>query len=151
MNKFDADEYYMGMALAEARRAEKEDEVPIGAVIVAGDKILARTHNLTERLNDVTAHAEILAITAASEALGAKFLPDCTLYVTVEPCIMCAGALAWSRIGRIVFATPDPKKGFSKMACGCPILHPSTSVESGVKAEEASLIMSEFFKRKRTK
>lgn len=144
------DEYYMGLALDEARQAAREDEVPIGAVIIAGDRILARTHNLTETLNDVTAHAEMLAITAASDALGGKYLPQCTLYVTVEPCPMCAGALGWSQIGRVVYGAPDPKRGFLRFAPdGRGPLHPRTLLASGILADEAAEIMRDFFRRKR--
>ncbi len=144
------DIHYMRIALEEAREAARHDEVPVGAVIVTGDRILARTHNLTETLNDVTAHAEMMAITAAADALGGKYLPKCTLYVTVEPCPMCAGALAWSQIGRIVIGAADPKRGFSRFAeAGIPFLHPRTTVTTGVLAEEASDLMSSFFRRKR--
>lgn len=144
------DIHYMRMALEEAREAARHDEVPVGAVIVTGDRILARTHNLTETLNDVTAHAEMMAITAAADALGGKYLPQCTLYVTVEPCPMCAGALAWSQIGRIVVGAADPKRGFSRFSeSGIPFLHPRTIVTTGVLADEASELMTSFFKRKR--
>lgn len=144
------DAYYMLQALAEAENAFDKDEVPVGAIIVCGDRIIARSHNLTETLHDVTAHAEIMAITAASEALGSKYLPDCTLYVTVEPCIMCAGALGWSQIGRIVYGASDPKKGFTRF-CGEGLtpLHPKTIVTGGVLGEECSEIISEFFRKKR--
>ncbi len=140
----------MEMALNEARQAAHEDEVPIGAVIVAGDRILARTHNLTETLNDVTAHAEMLAITAAADALGGKYLPQCTLYVTVEPCPMCAGALGWSQIGRIVYGASDPKRGFLRFASdGRGPLHPRTILTSGVLADEAASLLRSFFRHKR--
>lgn len=140
----------MALALDEARQAAHEEEVPIGAVIVAGDRILARTHNLTETLNDVTAHAEMLAITAAADALGGKYLPQCTLYVTVEPCPMCAGALGWSQIGRIVYGAPDPKRGFLRFAPdGRGPLHPRTLLASGVLADEAATLLRSFFRRKR--
>lgn len=144
------DERFMRMALEEARQAAHDDEVPVGAVIVAGGRLLARSHNLTERLNDVTAHAEMMAITAASAALGGKYLTQCTLYVTVEPCPMCAGALAWSQIGRIVYAASDPKRGFSRFCGdGITLAHPRTVIERGLLAEEAGRIMSDFFRRKR--
>lgn len=144
------DELFMRMALQEAREAALRDEVPVGAVIVAGDRILARTHNLTETLNDVTAHAEMMAITAAADALGGKYLPQCTIYVTVEPCPMCAGALAWSQIGRVVYGASDPKRGYSRLEReGVAMLHPKTSVAAGVLADEAADIMKEFFRRKR--
>jgi len=122
------DEYYMRMALAEADRAAERDEVPVGAVIVAGKSIIARAHNLTETLNDPTAHAEMQAITAAASYLGGKYLTDCTIYVTVEPCVMCAGALAWSQISTVVYGAPDPKKGYT--TTGAAILHPKTEVRS---------------------
>lgn len=144
------DSYYMLQALMEAEKAEAKNEVPIGAVIVCGDKIIARAHNLTQTLNDVTAHAEIMAITSACEALGGKYLPDCTLYVTVEPCIMCAGALGWSQIGRLVYGAPDPKKGFTRFCReGLSPLHPKTLVTQGVMADECSDIITDFFRNKR--
>lgn len=144
------DERLMRIALDEAREAARADEVPVGAVIAAGSRILARTHNLTETLNDVTAHAEMMAITAAAEALGGKYLPQCTLYVTVEPCPMCAGALAWSQIGRIVYGASDPKRGYSPFEeAGVRLLHPRTIVVPGVLAEEASQLMTDFFRSKR--
>ena len=148
MSIFDnPDEYYMQQALREARAAASEDEVPIGAVIVAGDRIIARAHNQTERLHDVTAHAEMLAFTAASEALGAKYLNDCTLYVTVEPCPMCAGAAGWTQVGRIVYGARDTKRGYSTIGTG--MLHPKTEVVGGVLAAECETLMKEFFKNKR--
>lgn len=137
----------MRKALAEAEQAAAEDEVPIGAVVVCNNRIIARTHNLTETLHDVTAHAEMQAITAAANALGGKYLNDCTLYVTVEPCPMCAGALAWSQIGRIVYGAADTKKGYRLVAP--KVLHPKTQVVSGVMEEECSAIMKEFFQAKR--
>lgn len=146
------DEHFMRMALNEAKEAYRKDEIPVGAVIVVGDKILAKSHNLTETLNDVTAHAEMMAITAAANALGGKYLPQCTLYVTVEPCPMCAGALAWSQIGRIVYGASDTKRGFSRFTSS-PIsfLHPKTLLSGGVLADECSALMSSFFKKKRRK
>ena len=148
MSIFDnPDEYYMREALREARAAADEEEVPIGAVVVAGDRILAKAHNQTERLHDTTAHAEMLAFTAASEALGAKYLNDCTLYVTVEPCPMCAGAAGWTQVGRIVYGAPDSKRGFSLLSG--PLLHPKTEVVGGVLREECETLMKEFFKKKR--
>jgi len=137
----------MRKALAEAEQAAAEDEVPIGAVVVCNNRIIARTHNLTETLHDVTAHAEMQAITAAANALGGKYLNDCTLYVTVEPCPMCAGALAWSQIGRVVYGAADTKKGYRLVAP--KVLHPKTQVISGVMEEECSAIMKEFFQAKR--
>ena len=142
-----SDEYYMRMALAEAVRAAERDEVPVGAVVVAGGSIIARAHNLTETLNDPTAHAEMQAITAAAAFLGGKYLTDCTLYVTVEPCVMCAGALAWSQVAALVYGAPDPKKGYT--TTGAAILHPKTVVRSGVLAAECSEMMKKFFRKKR--
>lgn len=141
------DEYFMGEALWEARKAEAEGEIPVGAVVVAGDSIIARTHNQTELLHDVTAHAEMLAITAAAEHLGAKYLTGCTLYVTLEPCTMCAGALGWSQLARIVYGAPDEKRGFERL--GRTMLHPKTEVTAGVRGEECLALVKEFFKRKR--
>lgn len=140
------DEYFMKQALQEARLAMKEDEVPVGAVVVVNKKIIGRGHNLTERLQDVTAHAEIQAITAASSYLGAKYLRDCSLFVSLEPCVMCAGALFWSQIGRVVFAAPDPKRGYTQQGVK---LHPSTRLESGLMEKEASDLLKEFFRSKR--
>jgi len=135
------------MALAEAARAAERDEVPVGAVVVAGGSIIARAHNLTETLNDPTAHAEMQAITAAASFLGGKYLTNCTLYVTVEPCVMCAGALAWSQVTALVYGSPDPKKGYT--TTGAAILHPKTVVRSGVLARECSEMMKKFFRKKR--
>lgn len=141
------DSYYMKQALQEAQRAFERGEVPVGAIIVCRDKIIARTHNLTETLIDVTAHAEMQAITAAASVLGGKYLPDCTLYVTVEPCVMCAGAIAWAQIGRLVFGAEDEKRGYQRYAPQA--LHPKTIVKKGVMAHEASLLMKQFFMEKR--
>ena len=141
------DNFYMKQALQEAKCAFEEDEIPVGAVIVCGDRIIARAHNLTERLSDVTAHAEMQAITAASEYLGGKYLNDCTLYVTVEPCVMCAGALGWSQIGRVAYGASDEKRGFQRFAPQA--LHPKTQLVSGVMEEECAALMKEFFQRKR--
>lgn len=140
------DEHFMRHALVEARQAYDRDEIPVGAVIVVKNTIIARGHNLTELLNDVTAHAEMQAITAAANYLGGKYLTGCTLYVTLEPCQMCAGALYWSQISRIVFGASDPKRGYRAMGAQ---LHPKTTVLSGVMADEASLLLQEFFKNKR--
>lgn len=137
----------MQKALAEAEQAAKEGEVPIGAVVVCHGRILTRTHNLTETLHDVTAHAEMQAITAAANALGGKYLSDCTLYVTVEPCPMCAGALGWAQIPRIVYGAPDDKRGYRRYAPQA--LHPKTDVVSGICEEECRNIMQQFFKSKR--
>ena len=141
------DERYMRKALEEARRAFDADEIPVGAVVVCGDQIIARGHNLTEMLHDVTAHAEMQAITAAAEHLGGKYLDVCTLYVTVEPCIMCAGAIGWSQLGRLVYGASDPKRGYSFFAPKA--LHPKTKVVSGVLEEECAALMKEFFQHKR--
>ena len=127
--------------------ASDRDEVPVGVVVVCQDRIIARGHNLTETLNDVTAHAEMQAVTAAANALGGKYLSDCTLYVTVEPCVMCAGALAWAQVGRIVYGAADPKRGYSVFAPEA--LHPRTQVTAGVLAEECGELMRQFFKSKR--
>lgn len=140
-------EKYMREALREAQCAAEEDEVPVGAVIVCRGRIIGRGHNMTERLNDPTAHAEMIAITAASEAMGGKYLNGCTLYVTVEPCPMCAGALAWSQIDRIVYGAIDPKRGYSLFSPS--LLHPKTEVTAGVLAEECGTLVSEFFRKKR--
>jgi tRNA(adenine34) deaminase len=141
------DEYFMQEALKEARKAFELDEVPVGAVLVCGNKIIARAHNLSERLTDATAHAEMQAYTAASNYLGAKYLEECTLYVTVEPCVMCAGASQWTRIGKIVFGASDPKKGYSKF--GDNLLHPRTKISGGLLEAECSELMSSYFKLKR--
>ena len=146
-NNREIDEKYMRLAIEEAKLALKADEVPIGAIIVAGGRIVGRGHNLVETLVDVTAHAEIQAITAASSTIGGKYLNDCTLYVTVEPCPMCAGALAWSQIGRIVYGASDAKRGFSTIAGN--MLHPKTVVTSGVLREECELLMTNFFAKLR--
>ncbi len=141
------DVYFMKQALLEAQKAGERDEVPIGTVIVCQGKIIARGYNLTETLNDVTAHAEMQAITAAAQFLGGKYLIDCTLYVTVEPCVMCAGALGWSQISRIVYGAPDEKRGFKRFAPNS--LHPKTEVVSGVLEAECSQLVKDFFKKKR--
>ena len=137
----------MREALREAMRAAEEDEVPIGAVIVCKGRIIGKGHNMTERLNDPTAQAEMIAIPAATEAMGGKYLNDCTLYVTVEPCPMCAGALAWAQTGRVVYGAEDPKRGFSMFTPS--LMHPKTEVVSGVLAEECSSLVTEFFRNKR--
>ena len=137
------DEKYMRMAIVEAERALAKKEVPIGAVVVAGDRIIGRGHNLVETLMDATAHAEMQAITAAMSTLGGKYLADCTLYVTVEPCVMCGGALAWSQIGRVVYGAADPKRGYSTYSER--IMHPRTEVVSGVLGEECEALMQQFF------
>ena len=141
------DERYMREALREAGYAADEDEVPIGAVIVCKGRIIGKGHNMTERLNDPTAHAEMIAITAATEAMGGKYLNDCTLYVTVEPCPMCAGALAWAQIGKVVYGASDPKRGFSMFSPS--LMHPKTEIVSGVLTDECSGLVTEFFRNKR--
>lgn len=141
------DEKFMREALREAKAAEAEDEIPIGAVIVFAGRVMAKGHNMTERLHDPTAHAEMIAITAATEAMGGKYLNDCTLYVTVEPCPMCAAASAWAQVGRIVYGTSDPKRGYSLFTPS--LLHPKTEVVSGVLAEECGGMVTEFFRNKR--
>jgi len=142
-----ADDRYMSLALAEARKALDSDEIPIGCVIVSQNRIIGRGHNLTETLSDVTAHAEIQAITAASQTLGGKYLPDATLYVTVEPCPMCAGAIGWAQIARIVYGAPDPKRGYTTYAPRA--FHPKATVTAGVLEDECRALIQEFFKRKR--
>ena len=139
--------HYMRQALEEAKKAAAADEVPVGAVIVCNDRIIARGHNLTETLTDVTAHAEMQAITAAANFLGGKYLTDCTLYVTVEPCVMCAGALGWSQISKIVYGAPDEKRGFTRFAPNS--LHPKTEVISSVLEADCSELMKDFFRKKR--
>jgi tRNA(adenine34) deaminase len=141
------DAYFMKKALVEANVAFDMDEIPIGAVVVCQNQIIARAHNLTEQLTDVTAHAEMQAITAAANYLGGKYLTDCTLYVTVEPCVMCAGALGWSQIGRVVFGARDEKRGFQKLAPDA--LHVKTELVSGILADECGALMQDFFARKR--
>lgn len=141
------DEYFMRQALREAQLAFEKDEVPIGAIIVCQDRIIARAHNLTETLNDVTAHAEMQAITAAANILGGKYLKDCTLYVTIEPCPMCAGALCWSQISKIVYGAGEPKKGYSIIAP--KVMHPKTIIQSGILEQECRDLMQSFFSSKR--
>ncbi|MGZ3921102.1 MAG: nucleoside deaminase [Bacteroidia bacterium] len=141
------DDFFMNEALKEALKANEDDEVPVGAVIVAGNKIIARAHNLTERLTDATAHAEMQAITAAANAIGGKYLMDCTLYVTLEPCVMCAGAICWSQVGKIVYGAADTKRGFTLV--GKNLLHPKTEVIGGVMATESEVLLKEFFAKKR--
>ena len=140
------DAYFMKLALQEAKKAEAEGEVPVGAVVVVDQRIIARAHNLTERLHDVTAHSEMLAITAAANFLNGKYLLGCTLYVTLEPCIMCAGALSWSQLDRLVYASPDTKRGFQQAVV---ILHPKTTIQGGVMEAEARELIQSFFAKKR--
>ena len=141
------DEQFMQRALDEARQALREGEIPIGAVVVCNDRIIARAHNLTETLCDVTAHAEMQAITSAANLLGGKYLTDCTLYVTIEPCAMCAGAIGWAQIPRIVYGAPDVKRGYSLLAPRA--LHPKTTITGGILEEECRQLMQDFFKNKR--
>ena len=142
------DDFFMSEALKLAIRAGEEGEIPVGVVITGRNRIIARTCNQTQQLNDVTAHAEMLAITAAAQHLGGKYLSDCTLYVTLEPCVMCAGALFWAQLGRLVYGVEDPKRGFSRLAT--PILHPKTQVLKGVRGEECGALLLNFFKGLRT-
>jgi tRNA(adenine34) deaminase len=142
-----SDEHYMRKALEQAQIAYEMGEIPVGALVVCDNQIIAKTYNLTEQLTDVTAHAEILAITAAAEYLGAKYLTDCTLYVTLEPCPMCAGALAWAQVGKIVYGAEDEKRGF--MRFGKEMLHPKTKIAYGVLQKECADLMTSFFKDKR--
>lgn len=145
----DNHEKYMRKALEEASIASDEDEIPVGAVVVCNGRIIARAHNQTERLNDVTAHAEMIAITMATAALGGKYLNECSLYVTMEPCTMCAGALAWAQLGSLVIGASDPHRGYSRLSPS--VLHPRTQVTSGILAEECSSIIRNFFAKKRKK
>lgn len=142
-----SDEHFMREALKEAKKAFAADEVPIGAVVVCDNRIIARAHNYTERLNDVTAHAEMQAFTAAANTLGGKYLKDCTLYVTMEPCVMCAGASMWTQVKRIVFGAHDPKRGFMKTDPN--ILHPKTTITGGLLENECGELVREFFRSKR--
>ena len=142
-----SDEDYMRKAIAEAEAAAEEDEIPIGAIVTCRGKIIARTHNLTETLHDVTAHAEMQAITAAANALGGKYLQDCTMYVTVEPCPMCAGALGWAQISRLVYGTKDEKRGYTTYAPKA--LHPRTEIVGGVLEDDCRQLMQQFFQKKR--
>lgn len=146
LNPFD-DNYFMRQALLEAQKAADSGEVPVGAVVVCGDRIIARAHNQTEQLTDVTAHAEILAITSAASYLGSKYLNECSLFVTLEPCVMCAGGLAWAQLDRLVYGADDEKRGF--MRYGKSLLHPKTKVECGIMAAECSALLVDFFKAKR--
>lgn len=141
------DEYFMRQALQEAQQAFEEGEIPVGAVIVCQNRIIARAHNLTETLNDVTAHAEMQAVTAAADVLGGKYLTDCTLYVTLEPCPMCAGGLAWAQLYKLVFGAKDTKRGFTLFKPD--ILHPKTQIKSQVLEKECSTLMKEFFRLRR--
>lgn len=142
-----SDAFFMKQALAEAHKAYEEGEIPVGAVVVCNNRVIARAHNQTERLNDVTAHAEIVALTAAADYLGSKYLDECTLYVTLEPCVMCAGALAWAQLGRLVYAASDDKRGF--MRFGKELLHPKTKLELGIMQDDCGDLIKRFFKEKR--
>jgi tRNA(adenine34) deaminase len=141
------DAYYMGLAFRQAARALEEEEIPVGAVVVCQGKVVAKAYNQTEILTDVTAHAEMLAITSAAQTIGAKYLKDCTLYVTLEPCLMCAGAIYWSQLGRLVYGATEEKRGFSSL--GKQVLHPKTEVVSGILAEESETLLKEFFSMRR--
>ncbi len=141
------DAFYMQKALEEAQRAYEQDEIPVGAIVVCGDRIIARGHNLTETLNDVTAHAEMQTITAAANYLGGKYLTECTLYVTLEPCIMCAGAIGWAQVRRLVYGAADEKRGYRLLAPDA--LHPKTEVTGGIEAEKAEKLLKDFFRKKR--
>lgn len=143
------DEQYMRLAIKEAEKAFDKDEVPIGAILVINDKIICRSHNQVEMLNDSTAHAEILSVTSAFNSLGSKYLPDATLYVTIEPCLMCSGALYWSKIGRIVFGAPDDKNGYRKYTGEVNPFHPKTKITGGVLQEECATLIQNFFRAKR--
>lgn len=147
MDDKEKDERYMRMALQEARAAFEAGEIPVGAVVVCKNRVVARAHNLTECLGDVTAHAEMQAITSAAASLGGKYLTDCTLYVTLEPCVMCAGAIGWSQLSLVVFGAGDDKRGYRRFAPEA--LHPKTRVESGILADECAALMKSFFKRRR--
>jgi tRNA(adenine34) deaminase len=137
----------MKKALEEARLAGEKGEIPVGAVVVCNERVIARARNQTELLHDVTAHAEMLAITAAATATGGKFLDNCTLYVTLEPCVMCGGALAWARLGELVYGAPDPQRGYARVTP--PVLHPKTKVVAGILTEECAALVDRFFERKR--
>lgn len=141
-----SDEHFMKEALKEAQKAYERDEVPVGAVVVVNQRIIARAHNLTETLNDVTAHAEMQAITSAADYLGGKYLQDCTLYVTLEPCVMCAGALFWSQVGKVVFGAYDEKRGYQSEGAR---LHPKTELVGGILADDCGTLLTEFFRSKR--
>ena len=141
------DERYMRMALQEAMQAAQADEIPVGAVVVCNNRVIARAHNLTETLCDVTAHAEMQAITSAANHMGGKYLTDCTLYVTLEPCVMCAGAIGWAQVSRLVYGASDPRRGYSNLAPKA--LHPKAQVTTGILADECAALMHDFFKKKR--
>lgn len=142
-----SDEYFMKQALVEAQKAFDKEEIPVGAIIVVNNSIVARAYNLTETLNDVTAHAEMQVITAAASAIGSKYLDECTMYITLEPCVMCAGAIFWSQLQKLVYGATDTKRGYTRLQL--PLLHPKTQVIKGVMAHESELLMKEFFGKKR--
>ncbi len=142
------DEYFMDIALSLAEEAADDGEIPVGAVVVSRNRIIGKGRNQTEQLGDVTAHAEILALTAAAQYLGGKYLTDCTLYVTLEPCVMCAGALYWAQLGRLVVGAPDPKRGHSRVSSS--LLHPKTRIETGILADESQALLTKFFRGLRT-
>ncbi len=142
------DEYFMEIALSLAEEAAADGEIPVGAVVVSRNRIIGKGRNQTEQLGDVTAHAEILALTAAAQYLGGKYLTDCTLYVTLEPCVMCAGALYWAQLGRLVVGAPDPKRGYGRVSP--PLLHPKTRIETGILADESQALLTKFFQGLRT-
>ncbi|MDA3818408.1 MAG: nucleoside deaminase [Prolixibacteraceae bacterium] len=144
-----SDDYFMGKALDEANKAFEEGEIPVGCVVVSNNTIIARAHNLTEKLTDVTAHAEMQAITAAANLLGGKYLTGCKMYVTLEPCVMCAGALSWAQLGEVIYGASDPKRGYTKHAPNA--LHPKTKVKSGVLENDSAQLMTRFFISKRNK
>ncbi len=148
MNMEQSSEYYMKLALQEARKALEKDEVPVGAIVVMNDQVIAKGYNQVEMLNDVTAHAEIIALTAAFQHLGGKYLPDATLYVTLEPCLMCAGALYWSKIAKVVYGASDDKNGYHRCCTESPF-HPKTILEKGILQEECAQLIKDFFKSKR--
>ena len=143
------DEYFMQMALKEAWQAYDEGEIPVGAIVVADNKIIGRGYNMVEKLNDSTAHAEIIALTSAFNYLGSKYLPDAALYVTVEPCLMCAGALYWSKIGAVIWGAADEKNGHRHITCGNPPFHPKTFIRTGILKDECAALMKSFFKERR--
>jgi tRNA(adenine34) deaminase len=142
-----SDEYFMKQALTEARKSFEQGEIPVGAIVTANNTIIARAHNLTETLNDVTAHAEMQVITAAANTIGSKYLNECTMYVTLEPCLMCAGAMFWAQLQKLVYGAPDMKRGYTKFKM--PLLHPRTEVVTGIMSHESELMMKEFFRKRR--
>jgi len=142
-----SDEYFMKQALVEAQKAFDKEEIPVGAIVVANNSIVARAYNLTETLNDVTAHAEMQVITAAASTIGSKYLNECTMYITLEPCVMCAGAIFWSQLQKLVYGASDPKRGYTRLQF--PLLHPKTQVVKGIMAHESELLIKEFFGKKR--